>query len=1038
MSQPSPDENLLSHDQGPVKPSASDELSKLHLGDLISLLQKVEDDIQASQADANRSCHPNKKATYCNQLPAGSGLRPQVRKCDWKRFKNHVADQTPCVIDVLIAGSDLPLQVLDDREQQADGYEPTDLADGVDQRPSNAKMIHGEEPWIHRIRIRSSAVLQLLNAVGEETLDITKAHTFMRPFVYFIFYHERIAEHFRMLESEAATSAAEQSLAEKSGVCDHRVIPEAVLGEIRCYVAFVEQCLLPLYRQFEDVRDKTAMIQFDDLWYLFRPGELVYRNPRSDAYASRGKESLRAMAKHRVARVVASTPPRLHIEGQGFFRSEYRRDPPPTLTTDAVGDRGKEDGVFLVECYFLDFDGEHFVPWLFTLGIEPYSGSRRIQDLCLHPLRFAECPEEVLELHKAQGRKYLQCIELRHLSLEGCGLLYEPDGDRALTRKGEPWPVTVGYVGEVYVDVKEALRINPYWALWKHGCAPRQTSLEVVIDSYPIRQRTYDERRDTPALATAESREMIVLDDHWLGREFNHQIRTDQRLVQATGIPLDHFAIDEDDLALVPQRLYVFLLSSYRFFIPADINNLQPIPPEPHALDDICIDRGMKSTLCAVVQAHSEQSSMRRHQEVTCVSQHTARGNDHGLVVLLQGPPGTGKTATAEAIAQTYHKPLIVLCMQDMIDIADGETELLRLAEAWNAVLLIDEVDAFLSHRNKHDVHSNSDVSFLLRIIETFSGLLFLTTCRPAILDEGVKSRVHLNLCLKPLNLQQTIKIFETNLAHLKQTEQQLQASAPPGSYPLLRTFDKQILEFAEHHFNKTTQGTGRWNGRQIRNAFSIAAALARYDVLDTVEWDHPQLRAEHFKTVAALTEEYDQARIRVLRKSDSRMAWQNEERCDEEEPVEQAAPISPALRRRQQKHEQRQRQRQQQAQVVIQTQPRDGSGATVYEEEEELEEMNDRQQQLQQQQKPQQQQRQPKDRESWPDETEASDEDEASLMSPESRLIRRDSRAEDQWSLGGRQGDQSSINGSLTDNRGLQYGFKGGSNGPSLRRYFR
>ncbi|KAK1753886.1 hypothetical protein QBC47DRAFT_429289 [Echria macrotheca] len=103
-----------------------------------------------------------------------------------------------------------------------------------------------------------------------------------------------------------------------------------------------------------------------------------------------------------------------------------------------------------------------------------------------------------------------------------------------------------------------------------------------------------------------------------------------------------------------------------------------------------------------------------------------------------------------------------------------GGRDFLALAEAWDRVVFLDEVVAFLLYRNKQDVHSNSDVSYPLRVIETFSGLLILTTCRPGVLEQGVESRVHLNICLRALNLEQTLKIFKHNIASLKQTEQKL------------------------------------------------------------------------------------------------------------------------------------------------------------------------------------------------------------------------------------------------------------------------
>lgn len=71
--------------------------------------------------------------------------------------------------------------------------------------------------------------------------------------------------------------------------------------------------------------------------------------------------------------------------------------------------------------------------------------------------------------------------------------------------------------------------------------------------------------------------------------------------------------------------------------------------------------------------------------------------------MLLTGPPGTGKTLTAESIADRLQLPLYAVSANELGDTAkeiEGRfNEVLRLAGDWNAVLLLDEADAFLEKR---------------------------------------------------------------------------------------------------------------------------------------------------------------------------------------------------------------------------------------------------------------------------------------------------------------------------------------------------
>lgn len=71
----------------------------------------------------------------------------------------------------------------------------------------------------------------------------------------------------------------------------------------------------------------------------------------------------------------------------------------------------------------------------------------------------------------------------------------------------------------------------------------------------------------------------------------------------------------------------------------------------------------------------------------------------------------------------------------------------------------------------------------------------------------------------------------------------------------------KEIEEFARHHW-KQGKNSNRWNGRQIKNAFQTAVALADWDNLTyTNGLGNPNgtvLKAEHFKKVAVASEHFD------------------------------------------------------------------------------------------------------------------------------------------------------------------------------------
>lgn len=122
--------------------------------------------------------------------------------------------------------------------------------------------------------------------------------------------------------------------------------------------------------------------------------------------------------------------------------------------------------------------------------------------------------------------------------------------------------------------------------------------------------------------------------------------------------------------------------------------------------------------------------------------------------------------------------------------------------------------------------------------------------------------------------------MFRINIDRLRQSEQQ-QAEAS-GERPLV-VVESDVAQFVTDHCAKHPGGKGAWNGRQIRNAFVIAAGMAHDEAEQQESPDfQPQLRYSHFKQVEKLFDEFVHFRMRVLGKDDAQQALLNEERDDD------------------------------------------------------------------------------------------------------------------------------------------------------------
>ena len=146
--------------------------------------------------------------------------------------------------------------------------------------------------------------------------------------------------------------------------------------------------------------------------------------------------------------------------------------------------------------------------------------------------------------------------------------------------------------------------------------------------------------------------------------------------------------------------------------------------------------------------------------------------------------------------------------------------------------------------------------SVFLRVLEYYTGILFLTTNRVGAFDGAFKSRIHLPLYFPPLEEDQTISIWKVNLKRtLKRKNGMMTADK------------KDIISFAKSQYRVGTETKANWNGRQIRNAFQTAAALAEFEAQraeDSQIGPEPKravqakLHSGHFQIVADAALQFD------------------------------------------------------------------------------------------------------------------------------------------------------------------------------------
>ena len=159
-------------------------------------------------------------------------------------------------------------------------------------------------------------------------------------------------------------------------------------------------------------------------------------------------------------------------------------------------------------------------------------------------------------------------------------------------------------------------------------------------------------------------------------------------------------------------------------------------------LEDYIYDTSLGSKL--VLPEHQRELVDILVQRDRAEIQDIISGKAGGSVVLSSGPPGTGKTLTAEVFAETIQRPLYVVASSQLgMDPGSLEKELklvLDRAARLGAIMLIDECDVFVHERGESMVQ-NAVVGVILRVLEYYTGVLFMTTNRATIVDDAIVSR---------------------------------------------------------------------------------------------------------------------------------------------------------------------------------------------------------------------------------------------------------------------------------------------------------
>ncbi|KAF4887247.1 hypothetical protein CGCF415_v014929 [Colletotrichum fructicola] len=851
-------------------------ISQSHNSDIPAITASKPDGGHGSNAEIS-----NTLLSRILELP----LLVSVGEFNYEDFKNRWGDQDRYHVIELLMGSERTVSEVNRekmRRSKAQGFRT--------QRQEIALKVSVGDSWIQRIRIHSPILLRILRiAMDVHDWNTEQPRVFFRPFKCIVYYHDRIKHLLRYLENKLSQTESLDTQSRNQGtspsiseigstVQDHcfenEDIPELndpsmtaaiAIEHLRCYVEFMDTRVLSMQAPLNG--NDTARVRFEDLWSIFQVGEIIYAPTIGSTYdagdpCKRYQTAFRLF--HKSDAVIRDDEPNdLQIKtvpGQGEDWSPVNDRPKPLgfphgvpggVPPSAPPPTEKQEGFrrLTLWCYYIDYNGMSYGPVRHKFYFDAFSGRKDIRTLVAYPMRFAVDHERLKADLNLQGEKFKTFADKKHVFCEGWTVkvppLGRPDDDLWSQRKSSPTHIE----SDVIIDVAEALRKKVDWRM--HFGLPSagettSTWLDGSDNTKLLHWFNFDEKDKSKAKKPLFE---IV--------EVTQRSDDAEEKVKQAGIDADKFlkawqkgpvrnlvGLDEDiNTLLLPRRLSVYVLRLRKFRM-VDVFSLRMMPCQTDIFDELKIDANHKLILQSLVSDHFEKRRLqRRAPNRSLISQDIIRGKGSGLFILLHGVPGVGKTATAEAVAQANSKPLFTIACGDLgLDPENVEERLMdifRLAHIWDCVLLLDEADIFLARRDNFNLQRNALVSVFLRVLEYYSGILFLTTNRVGLLDEAFKSRIHISLYYEPLSRDQTVDIFRFNIQRLRdiEKERQFRSQDSAEERPKLLIKAKKIVYYAKQYFdNQEDTPHLRWNGRQIRNAFQIATSLAQFKAFQSHE----------------------------------------------------------------------------------------------------------------------------------------------------------------------------------------------------------
>lgn len=204
------------------------------------------------------------------------------------------------------------------------------------------------------------------------------------------------------------------------------------LHDLNCLINFMDEYLTPRVQRYQNLNHPK--IRFDELWYLFSPGDDVIS----------GQDPSKAL------RVLTTCGGRYNLATSEF------------LDSDTNAPKKNVANNFQVRAVYLDFDGKRFGAVDQEFQIEPFENEKDVTSLKIFPLRYLLDAQKLRRDLTTRGRSFVECTKPQVRHFKGRMLSSDWSGNPLEdTRRSATHNEDVD--AQIIIDADRALRSNHGW-----------------------------------------------------------------------------------------------------------------------------------------------------------------------------------------------------------------------------------------------------------------------------------------------------------------------------------------------------------------------------------------------------------------------------------------------------------------------------------------------------------------------------------------------------------------------------------------------